>query len=407
MPLVLPLIVFFAANVLSTALTIVQTGVQAVNLNILQELVYLLFTAVFYWVMVSFIDTKQKVNQSLQAFLLGAAAASMYGLVIFFKVLAASKFPAADFMAVRLYATAGEPQVFGGFLITILPLLAAAVLYRLNFTRPLFYYLGAVLLLLALTATFSAGALAGFGVAVIFLLLFIPYYNSRQMVSFMLIFVLVGSFTFILSVTSFPCYLSAFKAVAYKYTAQIPAFDKVRDKGDASIDGTYKALQKSESGLNSIDSRYLPSVRSKAERSWFRAALWNMFKSSPVLGVGPGNFGSLYKTFCPPGSEIPPYVPKPHNQYLEILAETGIVGTLAFVWVVLSAIGVMYKGWRAACRADRKLLTGIAASLAAVGVHGYSFGILVHIQVWIMLAIAVALAVHMQNNNYIHYGGLK
>lgn len=391
-PVVIPLLVFLAANLLSTSRTVVSGGVKAVHLSNLQDLVYLLFATVFYWVIVNSIESRQKVNQSLQAFVLGAAAASLYGLVEFFKNVAVTKSSAFDLTSFRLYGTADEPQVFGGFLIIILPLLAAAVLFKLNFSRPLFYYLGAAILLLALTATFSAGALAGFGMAVILLLLFIPYYNFRQLVSFLLIFVLVGSFIFVLSKAAFPGYLSGFKALTYKYTAQIPSFDKLRDKGDTSIDGTYQAMQKSASPSNAVENKYLPSVRSKVERSWFREALWNMFKSSPVLGVGPGNFGSLYKTFRSPGSEIPPYVPKPHNQYLEILAETGIIGALAFAWVVLSAAYTLYKGWQAAGRDDCKLLVGMAASIAAVGVHGYSFGILVHIQIWVMLALAVALA---------------
>lgn len=391
-PLAIPLLVFFAANVLSTFRTIVLGGFKAVHLSNLQELAYLVFATVFYWAMVNFIKSKQKVNQSLQAFLLGAAAASLYGLVMFIKTLAANNFSASDFAAVRLYGTAGEPQVFGGFLITILPLLAAAILYRLNFIRPLFYYPGAVLLLLALTATLSAGAMAGFGLAVIFLLLFIPYYNFRQLVSFVLIFVMVGSSVFVLSETVSPGYSAAFKTVTYKFTARIPSFDQLRDHDDNGMDGTYKVLQKSESGLDSIDSGYLPSVRSKVERSWFRAALWDMFNSAPVLGVGPGNFGYLYNSFRPAGSENPPYVPKPHNQYLEILAETGLAGALAFVWVLLGIAGIFYKSWRAANGENRKLLVGLAASLLAVGVHGYGFGILVHIQVWLLLAITVSFA---------------
>ncbi|MDT3700868.1 MAG: O-antigen ligase family protein [Thermincola sp.] len=391
-PLVIPLILFFTANLLSTLWNVASRRMQMLQLSTAQELVYLLFATVFYWALVNSLDSRQKIYQSLQAFLTGAAVAAIYGLVKFYQVLAAAEFPLSDPTAVRLYGTAGEPQVFGGFLITLLPLLAAAILYKLNFTRPLFYYPAAVLLLLALTATFSAGALAGFGVAVILLLLFIPYYNFRQLVSLGLIFVLVGSLIFGLA-TAFPGYSSAFKAVTYKFTAQMPAFEKLREQGDTSLEGTYKALQKSESDSPAIDSKYLPSVRSKAERTWFRAALWNMFQSSPVLGIGPGNFGPLYDSFRPLGSESPPYVPKPHNQYLEILAETGLIGGVAFLWVLGSLGRLLYQCWQAANPEDRRLLLGLAASLAAVGVHAYSFGILVHIQVWLLLAITAAFAV--------------
>lgn len=391
-PLIIPLIGFIAANVLSVFRSLVLGGFQAVHLDTLQELVYFLFAAGFYWITVNFIDNKQKVNGSILAFMFGAVAASLYGLAMFYISLAGNNSATVDITYARLSATAGEPQVFAGFIISILPLVLAAVLYKISLLQSVPRYLSAFILLLALAATVSAGAIAGFGLALIILLLGVRLYNLRQLGAFLLVFVLVGGFFLTLAETAFPGYLSAFETIAYKYTAQIPAFSELRDKGDTSDEGTYKVLQKSESPSGAVDPKYFPSVRSKVERSWFRAALWNMFKSSPVLGVGPGNFGALYNSFRPPGSEKPPYVPKPHNQYLEILAETGLVGMLAFVWLVLSAVAILFRGWRTARRDDRKLLLGMAASLLAVGVHGYSFGILVHLQVWLLLAITMAWA---------------
>ena len=64
------------------------------------------------------------------------------------------------------------------------------------------------------------------------------------------------------------------------------------------------------------------SLSSLLETSWIR------FKENPILGVGPKN----YIQHCNNNEkfQVPPYIctSHPHNTYIQLLAETGIVGTL-------------------------------------------------------------------------------
>ena len=66
---------------------------------------------------------------------------------------------------------------------------------------------------------------------------------------------------------------------------------------------------------------------------WGTAAV--MFRSSPLVGVGFGNFKELY------GNILPWVVPRTldvHNLYLQILVETGVVGMIAFTFLAMVVI---------------------------------------------------------------------
>jgi putative inorganic carbon (HCO3(-)) transporter len=71
---------------------------------------------------------------------------------------------------------------------------------------------------------------------------------------------------------------------------------------------------------------------SSLERFAFWDAAWGMFQSSPLIGVGYGNFGGLFEL---PGEDIRRDV---HNIYLQLLAETGVMGFAIFFLFVTAAL---------------------------------------------------------------------
>jgi hypothetical protein len=74
-----------------------------------------------------------------------------------------------------------------------------------------------------------------------------------------------------------------------------------------------------------------------------------MWRDRPTAGVGPGNFAVLFPLHAEPGAAADgvmsaTMVPRrPHNELLERLAETGVVGALAFVALFGAALRA---GWR-------------------------------------------------------------
>ena len=105
--------------------------------------------------------------------------------------------------------------------------------------------------------------------------------------------------------------------------------------------------------------------------SMSRLALWGtagtMFLQRPVLGVGYGNYRSLYNDYLP---GVTPNQLDSHNLYLQFLAETGIIGFVAFfTMVILFARGALKlakntDSWR------RILGIGVGGALAATLIHG-------------------------------------
>jgi putative inorganic carbon (hco3(-)) transporter len=102
-----------------------------------------------------------------------------------------------------------------------------------------------------------------------------------------------------------------------------------------------------------------------------RLALWGaagaMFLGHPVLGVGYGNYRSLYNDYLP---GITPDQLDAHNLYLQFLAETGVVGFLAFCVLMVAFSRIAIKLARQADSFHRLVGVGLGGALAASLIHG-------------------------------------
>jgi putative inorganic carbon (HCO3(-)) transporter len=93
---------------------------------------------------------------------------------------------------------------------------------------------------------------------------------------------------------------------------------------------------------------------------------WDEFVHFPVLGVGWGNFAAQF------GFDIPSMagISETHNIYLQLLAETGLVGLIAFFNLVV-------QSWRQARRQLRSSTDFLDLAIA-FGVLGAFLSLLVH-----------------------------
>lgn len=129
-----------------------------------------------------------------------------------------------------------------------------------------------------------------------------------------------------------------------------------------------------------------------ASRLMIFSAAWIMFLSSPLIGVGYGNFRELYASIIPgPGGIV-----DSHNLYLQLLSETGILGLIAFLAVVIAMLTLAVRQlYRAQTPLDSIVGFGSLAAIVSVLVHGFvdflfitspQFGALF----WLVLAVLVA-----------------
>jgi O-antigen ligase len=72
-----------------------------------------------------------------------------------------------------------------------------------------------------------------------------------------------------------------------------------------------------------------------------------MFASHPILGVGAGNYPSNYQHYAQLiGIEFRAQARDPHSLYVQLLAETGILGTIAFLGFVFFLIQALNRACR-------------------------------------------------------------
>jgi len=124
-------------------------------------------------------------------------------------------------------------------------------------------------------------------------------------------------------------------------------------------------------GVREVISRFsaLQSLEvTEGKRAAMRSGTWRIFMDHPVLGTGLGTLQQVY----------PPYeslydgkiVNHTHNDYLEALAETGVLGGLCCAWF----LGVLFLG------ALRILQSGGRSFLSTLRLCGFTacWGLLVH-----------------------------
>jgi hypothetical protein len=142
--------------------------------------------------------------------------------------------------------------------------------------------------------------------------------------------------------------------------------------------------------IGPVSSMPLPRrvVRPRRMVLWRAAA--KMMVEHPLFGVGPDNYRLLYGTY----SGLVPADPRVHsnNMYLEVLAGGGIVGGLAFAWLVWRAARGLLDAVRRAAGAEAMAAAGIAAACAAIALHGTLDSFLSFTPTYVLIAVTLALA---------------
>lgn len=104
------------------------------------------------------------------------------------------------------------------------------------------------------------------------------------------------------------------------------------------------------------------------ERLAHWVAALRMWESAPWLGVGPGNFNTVYPTVNLPRWDEP--LGHAHNIYLNTLAESGLIGFTAYLCLWLVVIGWLWRQRRIAL--GQQADWTVALTIGVLGVVGHS-----------------------------------
>ena len=149
-------------------------------------------------------------------------------------------------------------------------------------------------------------------------------------------------------------------------------------------------------GLYSQDASVKPDGSTRGRLTEMLAALL-VFVDYPILGVGPGQYSPLYSHKYHLNPDIAfrhlPTTRRAHSLYLELAAETGLVGLTTFMAIVLWTMVRLWharRAWHASHAALANLATAFWLSLFAYLASGTFLHLAYQRYYWFLLALAGA-----------------
>jgi len=103
-----------------------------------------------------------------------------------------------------------------------------------------------------------------------------------------------------------------------------------------------------------------------------RFSLWrttlSMLRDHPVLGAGLSGFSQTIAPIWNP-SHADRFI-YPHNILLNFWTETGLLGVVAFAWLLIMGFSVSWRGWSSGPAPWRALHLGVGLAMIGIVVHG-------------------------------------
>ena len=278
-----------------------------------------------YWLVINNVEEKD-VTTFLIILLFSATLVSLYGIYQYFWGLEATReyiathyrmgeLPPALLSRLssnRIFSTFVYPNMFAGYIVMLFPIGLVMAIRSKSFLKYVFLIISALLL----CCLFYTKSIGGYFTIIFISVFFLIFYFLKEKKK-----ILVGSGLFIL-----------FSLILFLLLFRLGG---------------------------------LPHSSSFQDRLGYWQASLRMVKESPLLGSGPGTFGSRFARYKLPSTMETQHA---HNNFLEIWVETGIFGLLFFLWL-------WWNFFRAALRkvTQRKnlILLGLSLSIFAFLVHSF------------------------------------
>jgi O-antigen ligase len=127
-----------------------------------------------------------------------------------------------------------------------------------------------------------------------------------------------------------------------------------------------------------------------------RLELWSatlqMLRQQPIFGAGLSGFAERVAPFW--NERHPERFIDPHNIVLNFWVETGILGVVAFAWLLVVAVRLSWRGWTGGQPEWRPIFLGILLALVAIVTHGLVdvpyFKNDLSLEFWVIVGVLVA-----------------
>jgi O-antigen ligase len=122
-----------------------------------------------------------------------------------------------------------------------------------------------------------------------------------------------------------------------------------------------------------------------------RGGIWrdsiSMIRANPLLGVGLGAYATAFSLYTKRDGSV--RVPQAHNDYLQVVADCGIVGGLIALWFVVVVFRVVGRGLKSRDRLLSGLALGSGAGIVGILVHSlFDFNLQIPSNVLLFLVLA-------------------
>jgi O-antigen ligase len=135
-------------------------------------------------------------------------------------------------------------------------------------------------------------------------------------------------------------------------------------------------------------------------RDWIWKDTLAMIAAHPVTGVGLGAYGTLYPLYShADGSMILNYA---HNDYLQLLAEAGVIGAALALWFIVGLFREIAAGLRAEDARMRALSLGAGAGCFSIFIHSlfdFNLQIFSNSVLFVVLSIAISQAARASSHS--------